>query len=102
MIAADKGGRKLLDLADELGFVIMRRSRRGRHVLLQHEESNAIACLPLCVAEQGRDFLNYRAALRRIAGVTERSQERPCERTVTRRLERRNQNLKLYTRMMDT
>ncbi len=122
------GGKRLLAIAESLGFTFVRRSRSGRHVLLRHAASNTLACLPLAVSESGRNFDNYRLALERIAGARTYTSEpmrtigdkRPTgearERTLriaarldnaereraAARLERRNQQLRFYERMMTT
>lgn len=67
-----RGGQRLLKIAEELGFTFLRTSRGGRHALLVHRQTGAIACVPLSVSECGRDFSNYRAGLQRAADVAAR------------------------------
>jgi hypothetical protein len=70
-----RGGQRLLTLADEFGFDVVRTTRGGGHVLLVHRRTQRLACLPLNVAERGRNFDNYRSALRRAAEMFIRSEK---------------------------
>src|SRR4051812_2924700 len=122
------GARRLLILARELGFQVFRYARSGRHVLLVHTRSGEIACLPLMVSESGRNFDNYRLQLIRAADVRTRTEDdasthartfsRPTGEAIERAarisarldncqreraavaIERRNQQLKFYSRLM--
>lgn len=81
-----RGGGRLLVIAEEMGFAYLRTSRRGMHVLLIHKQSGGIVCVPLGVSEQGRNFDNYRLALRRAADLaTAPAAADPCRPSRPRR-----------------
>jgi len=73
----ERGAQRLLAIAHEIGFAYLRTSRGGRHVLLVHRESGGVACIPLTVAESGRNFDNYRLQLNRVAAQSGPKHARP-------------------------